>query len=140
MARASIKRIKVHRTYEIPEAAEVVGVTPQTIRAWGNDGLLILKARHPHLVRGVDLKAHILRKRERGKRPLELGQVYCFSCHDARTPAFGMLDYAPMSQSHGKLSGFCSVCDGCASRIVRRVDLDLWGQVCRIGGTTANPA
>lgn len=134
--RASARRIKANRTYEIPEAAEAVNVTPQTIRAWGRRGLRIMTGQRPYLILGADMREFLGGARQAAKRPREIGLFHCLRCKASRPPAFEMADYHPLSASHGRLTAFCAACEGRCNRIVRLADLPEWRMRCEIGGSS----
>lgn len=132
--RGRAARIKMHRTYEIGEAADVLGVTPQTVRAWTRQGLAVLTDRRPYLIVGEALK-DFLRKRETTRgRPLNLGEFFCFRCKTPTASAVGHADYIALTASSGRLETFCALCEGPCSRVVKWGDLPLWGGILEIGG------
>lgn len=134
MARASSRRIKSNRTYNLQEAADVAQVTVQTIRAWGKRGLRMMTGKRPYLILGADLKAFLQEARAANKKPLEIGQFLCMRCKRPQPPAFGMADYEPKSAAHGYLTAFCAACNATCIRIVRHSDLPKWRKRCEIGG------
>ena len=131
--RATLHRIKLHRTYTIERAADCVGVTPQTIRRWCKDGLRIMAKQRPYLILGSDLKGWVKERRTSKSAPLPIGHMLCMSCKQTLPPAFGVVDYIPSSDRHGMLKGFCSHCEGTVTRIVSRADLPAWSATCTIG-------
>jgi len=70
--RVSLQKIKSNRPYSVDEIAEELGVTPQTIRAWGDQGMLMLKERRPHLVLGFSVREFLTKRTQMAKRPLEI--------------------------------------------------------------------
>lgn len=132
--RASARRVKSHRTYSIPEAAEVTGVTVQTVRTWRRKGLRVMSAQRPYLILGADLKAFLSETTAAAKRPLPFGAFYCLSCKGPQPPALDFAEYHPLSASHGRLAAFCATCEGPCSRIVKRADLPAWRAIYEIGG------
>lgn len=131
--RATLHRIKLHRTYTIEQAAGCVGVTPPTIRRWCKDGLRIMAKQRPYLILGADLKDWMKERRAPKSKPLPVGQMRCLSCKQTLPPAFGVLDYIPKSERHGMLKGFCGNCEGTVTRIVSRAHLPAWSATCTIG-------
>lgn len=138
--RVSARRVKSHRTYEIGEAAETVGVTPQTIRAWCKGGLRVMDARRPHLILGADLNEYLENARKKPGSSLPFGMLNCFGCKEPRKPAFGIVDYQPLSDRHGILAGFCEVCEGRCTRIVGQGRLPDWQALYEIGGSIGKTA
>lgn len=105
------QRVKLHRSYNIDEAARVTGKHPQTIRTWINeDGLPIIDKRRPHLIRGRDLRAFLVARRVLKRRPCPRGTLYCFRCREPRRPAFNAAEYRPRAQGGGNVTALCSEC------------------------------
>ena len=135
--RVSAARVKAHRSYTVEEAAERVGVTPQTVRSWVRQGLTAMTAQRPYLIFGCALKEFLARAEADRKQPLRIGEFFCLRCKTARPPALGMADYSPMSRGHGRLHAFCAVCEGPCSRVVSAASLPEWVAIYAIGGSGA---
>ena len=138
--RATIHKIKAHRVYTIDDAALCVGVTPQTMRRWAGEGLRVMSQRRPHLILGDDLRAFVKAKRASVQGALPLGSFRCLRCKGIGPPALSMLDYAPLSDRHGMLSGFCGTCEGAVTRIVSGRDLPAWAAIVKIGNSNLTRA
>jgi hypothetical protein len=108
------RRIKLHRTYTIAEAADVVGGHRNTVRH------PVIAEKRPTLIRGEDLKAFLLKRHRDRKRPCAPGQIFCVKCRMPREPALGMADFAPASTGLGTLAGLCPVCGTIIKRWVSR--------------------
>ncbi|MDX8347812.1 helix-turn-helix domain-containing protein [Cognatiyoonia sp. IB215446] len=108
---ARLTGIKSLRCYTIPEAADVTGVTNQTIRKWIKQGLPVLAAERPALVRGDDLIAFIKRQRAERKIDLLAHQFLCLKCSAARNAAGG---FATCRRTGPRmfLQAICEKCDG----------------------------
>jgi hypothetical protein len=104
-------RIKVHRSYEIEEAAETVGVTPQTIRAWIGQGLPALTEKRPYLILGWQLKAYLKSREAERKAPMAKDEFYCLRCKARRKAALGLTERATLADGRPILTGFCAVCE-----------------------------
>ena len=109
--RYSASRVKSHHNYEIWEAAEILGVTPQTIRQWIRDGLPALTERRPYLILGWQLKAYMKERQASRRAPGGEGEFYCTSCKARRSPALGMTERIVMSNGRPALTGLCEVCE-----------------------------
>lgn len=116
--RVSIKRIKAHRSYDMCETAETVGVTPQTVRAWIKQGLPALTERRPYLILGFHLRAFLVARERQRKRPLNVGEFLCPRCRVPRRPALGLTERSTLSNGRSVLRGFCEVCEAPCSRFV----------------------
>jgi hypothetical protein len=128
------RRIKRHRSYEICEAAEILGVTPQTIRSWTRQGLPIIDDKRPFLILGEALKGFLGAREKHRSRPLAIGEFYCFRCKKPTTTALGHADYHPSTATNGRLESFCAECEGPCGRIVSIADLPKWAAILEIGG------
>jgi transposase-like protein len=109
--RHNAARIKTHRNYEIEEAAEALGVTPQTVRKWIKDGLPALTEQRPYLVLGWQLKAYLKDRSAARKATKGDGEFYCPSCKARRNAALGMTEEIIMSNGKPAKRGFCEVCE-----------------------------
>lgn len=107
-----------HRNYSFEEAAAAIGCSKETIRRRVKAGALkAITDRKPFLILGMDLVAQ--RKKVRvPKRPLGPTEFLCFSCREARTAAFGIADYFPVSSLTGNLQALCSQCGTVMNRAV----------------------
>ena len=107
---ARINGIKAYRCYTPTEAATLVGVSPRTIRNWFKDGLQVLDASHPPLVRGDDLRNHIAAQRQDRKVTTGLCEFYCLRCRAKRDPAAGMAD-CEITGNKAMMTALCAVCE-----------------------------
>lgn len=133
--RISAARIKANWAYTVEEAAEVVGVTEQTIRAWLKRGLHALTSKRPTLILGCALKDFIARTREERSQKLDVGKFPCFRCKAPQPPGYALATYRALSSTHGRLEGFCGCCEGPVSRLVKVSDLPAWSAICEIDGS-----
>ncbi len=105
------RRIKVLRTYTVEEAADLLGVHKNTIRAWVKGGLEPLDRRRPTLFVGGVLAAYIRRIRDQARRPCPPGHFYCLRCRDARRPAGGIVEVQPAEKgATHNVQALCCVC------------------------------
>ena len=123
MARPKASRLKAHRSYTVEELAETLGKTEQTIRRWIKDGLPALIDRRPALVLGCDAKDYLTQRTKSKRQPLGTGELFCLSCKEPTQPAFDVAEYAPLSDSHGRISAFCTRCECPCPRIIRGSDI-----------------
>ncbi|MEM1360410.1 MAG: helix-turn-helix domain-containing protein [Pseudomonadota bacterium] len=125
-ARISAVRVKANRSYTVEEAAEAVGVTPQTVRRWISEGLEALTTQRPFLILGHALKAFLAKTKHRRKRPLKLGEFFCLSCKAPRRAALDLATYHPQTSTSGRMEAFCNCCESVCARMVRAEDLPQW--------------
>lgn len=132
--RISAARVKSNWCYSVDEAADIVGVTVQTIRAWFKQGLRCLNGCRPTLILGADLKAFLQDRKRKNAQTLVLGEFHCFRCQAPKAAAFGIATYFPHSQSQGRLQAFCETCEGPVNRFIARTDLPHWQEIYEIDG------
>lgn len=118
--RPNPRRVKIHRSYTVEEAAACTGVHRNTVRAWIGSGLSVVDRRRPTLIHGLDLRHFLEARRRKGKAPLAAGEIYCVRCRAPKSPAGAMADYLPLAPAAGNLRGICPDCD---LLIHRRVSL-----------------
>jgi excisionase family DNA binding protein len=106
--RPNWRLVKLHRNYEIAEAAKLLGYSRLTVRRWIKDDLPAIKDKRPILIVGEDL-VNFLRARNKVKSPLRLNELYCFKCRCARLPAGDMLECV-LRGTKGHITGLCAEC------------------------------
>lgn len=121
--RANPQRVKLHRSYCVPELAACVGVHKGTIRNWQRDGLEPIDASRPAMFQGAIVRAFLAKRNASRKSPCPAGMIYCFACREPRPPALGMLDYLAVTTTSGNLRALCGDCGGIMHRRIRRADL-----------------
>jgi hypothetical protein len=114
------RRVKIHRSYAVDEAARVLGSHKNTVRNWLGDGLEPIDGRRPVLIRGVELKAYLDARRRQNRSPCGPGQVYCVRCRSPKHPIPPLAEYVPITPTSGNLRACCPDCLG---HIFRRVSL-----------------
>ena len=121
--RVNQHRVKLHRSYSVPELATCLGVHKNTIRHWQRDGLHPIDASRPVLFQGGVVRAFLAKRSASRKRPCPPGTLYCFRCREPRAPALGMLDYIAITPASGNLRALCGTCEGVMHRRTRLADL-----------------
>ena len=120
MRRYNPRRVKIHRTYAVDEAAKLFGSHRNTVRNWLGRGLEPIDARRPILIQGTKLRDFLLACRSRNRCRCGPGQFYCVRCRAPKHPAARRADYLPITSASGNLKG---TCPDCAAKIYRRVSL-----------------
>ena len=113
--RVSARRVKIHRQYTYEAAAEALGVTAHTVRAWRAVGLAVMVSPNPYLILGSELRRFI----ENRAPKLAQNQFYCMSCRAPRVPYGGMADYLPINPVRGRLIVLCGPAKRCATSLCR---------------------
>ena len=109
--------VKKRLTYNVREAAKVTDATPGTVRRWREAGLPAVEGVYPAIFRGVDIIEFMKHRAEGRKRPTGPGRMFCFTCKDAKRPAFGEVEYWPDGPKTGALRGLCPDCATVMSKL-----------------------
>jgi hypothetical protein len=110
------RRIKIHRSYAVEQAARRLGVHKNTVRAWIKAGLPTCDGRRPVLILGHELFAFLQARRAKNKQACQPGQVYCVRCRAPKFPAHDMADYLPITEKFGNLQAICPDCGSIMNR------------------------
>lgn len=109
--KASISSIKSARVMSVPEAARTMRVSVGTVRHWIRQGLPVLGAQRPTLVRGADLKAWLAARQRSRRIDLAPHEFMCLRCKAARVPLGGLVDCRVQSGRTLRLEAICPDCD-----------------------------
>jgi hypothetical protein len=123
VCRANPYRVKLHRSYTVPELAACLAVHKNTIRNWQREGLEPVNSSRPILFDGASIRAFLMTRNKARKRPCAPGTLYCLRCREPRAPALGMVDYVPITPDSGNLRAHCGQCEGLMHRRARHADL-----------------
>ena len=110
--RVSARKVKTHNQYTYEQAADVVGVSVQTVRSWRKFGLVVLDCQKPHLILGFVLKDFLNKRANKPERRLARDQFLCMTCNAPRRAYGGMADYLPYTDTRGRLEALCEICEG----------------------------
>lgn len=121
--KVSTRRIKKDRLYTYKEAGELMNITEHTVRAWVSLGLQVMKTRKPHYILGEALIAFVAEKQAKRTSESCLDKMYCFTCQECRKPLGAMVDYMPINDTRGRLTGLCEDCEGPIHRFAGRASL-----------------
>ncbi|MGJ0396056.1 MAG: helix-turn-helix domain-containing protein [Methylocystis sp.] len=121
--RYDLRRVKIHRSYTIPEAARLLDAHKQTVLRWISHGLEPIERKRPFLIHGSDLRAYLQNKHP-PKQPCRVGEIYCVRCRERKRPAGAMAEYIPQNGVKGRLRGICPTCDRLIQRFVSLAKID----------------
>jgi hypothetical protein len=116
--RYNIRRVKIHRSYEVSEAAKLLDVHKHTISRWIDAGLPLAARKRPFLILGKHLRA-FLQERQPRKQPCRAGEIYCLRCRTPKRPAFDEADFIPKTPTTGQLAGLCPTCESMIYRLTK---------------------
>jgi excisionase family DNA binding protein len=116
--RHNVRRVKIHRSYSISEAAKLLGVHKLTVGRWIARGLPLIESKRPYLIHGSDLRNFLTAQQPR-KQPCRAGEIYCVRCRAPKRPACDMVDYIPQTPTSGLLRGICPTCELLIHRVAK---------------------
>lgn len=119
------RRIRIHRSYTIDEAAGLLDVVEGTIYRWRHQGLNVISNSRPILIDGHVLRDFVRRRRDRYKRPTGPGRFYCLRCQEARAPADNRVSLVRVGTNRTFAKGRCEKCGLEVQKAVRRGDIEL---------------
>lgn len=118
--------VKIHRSYEVGEAAALLGVHKNTVREWIKGGLPVVDDRRPVLILGSELRSFLQERRSRNKRSCKPGEFYCLKCRAPRWPAGNMADFQPDTEKVGSLVALCCECETVMYRRISTAKLSMF--------------
>ncbi len=133
------RRVKIHHTYTVDDLANLFGIHKNTVRAWQRSGLDAIDDRRPTLFRGDVVAIFLKSRRESKKTKLGPGELYCLPCRASRRPAFGMVDYIPLTPTNGNLQALCPVCERFMHRRCNHTRIELAAGNLRVRLLEAEP-
>jgi len=117
------RRLKIHRSYTVEEAARTLGVTRATVRRWLKSGLAAIDRRKPALICGDTLREYLAAKAS-PKQRCPPGQCYCVKCKAVRRPDGQMAEYVVITPTSGNLKAICPTCGNLMYRRTSRAQLE----------------
>mgnify|MGYP002386631203 CR=1 FL=1 len=117
------QRVKQTVTYDVAEAARLLGVHRNTVRRWLKDGLEPIDDRRPLLIHGSRLKAFLSTRKQDRKQACRPGEFFCFRCRAPRKPWGGTADVTFRTEKLASLLALCAECETPMYRAVRVADL-----------------
>ncbi len=118
------RRVKIHRSYSVDDAAQLFGCHRNTIRHWQKLGLKPVDGKRPVVFEGLTLAAFLEARRGARQRRLKPGEIYCLPCRAPKEPAGDMAEYVPLTDTRGNLRGICPTCGRLIHRVVSRARIE----------------
>ncbi len=122
--RPNPRHIKIHRCYTVPELADLLAIHKNTVRAWIKVGLPTIDYKRPTLIRGCNAFSFLQARRSKNRKTCKPGELYCVRCRAPRLPAGDMVDYLPVTDKIGNLTGICPECESMIHRRISTARLD----------------
>jgi hypothetical protein len=104
------RRIRITRTYSVPEVAALLEVHVHTVRRWLKDGLRSIDDQSPTLIHGAELRRYLDVRAKGRKHKCGPDEMYCFSCRAPRLPILGSVHIADLNEKTVRLIGVCCSC------------------------------
>jgi hypothetical protein len=117
------RRIRIRRTYSVPEVAALLEVHVHTVRRWLKNGLRSIDGQNPTLIHGAELRRYLDARTKSRKQKCGPDEMYCLSCRAPRLPILGSVHIADLNEKTVRLIGTCCSCGrkicraGSASRL-----------------------
>lgn len=138
--RVSSRGIRKHRHYTYSDAADVLGVTVQTVRSWRDGGLQVMTGKRPHYILGESLIEFLQIRRENLAVAMARDQIFCLSCRAPRRPYGMMVDYVPITATRGRLVALCEVCEGQCQRFASKASIPELAQIFEFASKSGSQA
>lgn len=110
--------VKKYRNYTVEETAALFEIHKNTVRMWIKSGLQTIDDGRPAVILGMELIRYLQARRAGKKRPCRPGQMYCVKCRATKLPGAGMVEYQPLTEKLGNLTGICPDCNSVMHRIL----------------------
>ena len=118
MARYNPNKAKINRSYTFEELAAVYGVHKNTVASWVKNGLPSLNEKRPFLILGAEVRRFHQGNRLTKKQHCQADEMFCMSCSKPTKLAENYVEYIPISETKGRLTGICVCCDGIVNKFV----------------------
>lgn len=90
--RFKTRGIKANKSYLIDELADVACVSTPTVRNWLKAGMQRVDDNRPTMIMGFQALDYLNARKANAKKPLTMGEFYCFRCKTPRSPLGAMAD------------------------------------------------
>lgn len=106
------RRIRISRSYSVPEVAALLEVHIHTVRRWLQNGLRSIDGQSPTLIHGSELRRYLDARAKGRKHKCGSDEMYCLSCRSPRLPTLGSVHIADLNEKTVRLVGACCTCGG----------------------------
>jgi hypothetical protein len=122
-SRINPQRVKIYRNYTARRLADCLGIHKNTVRHWHRNGLSPIDGRRPYLFNGAVVRAFLIQRSARRKRPCPTGMLFCFRCREPRKPIVTSVEYLQQGTRAGNLRAPCCDCGTIMHRRVRQSEI-----------------
>jgi hypothetical protein len=130
---------KIHRSYSVEEVSSIFAVHKNTVRNWLRQGLIPIDGQRPTLIRGLELRGFLTKRRANARQSCGPGRIFCLPCRTPKIPAGNMAECIVSSETTGTLTGICPDCNRMIYRRVNPQKLTTVGGDLEITITQARP-
>ena len=110
------RRIRIRRTYSVPDVAKLLDVHVNTVRRWLKKGLRTIDCQIPTLIHGAELRRYLDARAKSKKQKCGPDEMYCLTCRAPRLPTLGSVSVADLNEKTVRLVGICCTCGGIICR------------------------
>ncbi len=118
------RRVKIHRSYTVDDAAQLFGCHRNTICHWQKEGLKPVDGKRPVAFEGPALTAFLEARRGARRRRLKPGEIYYLPCREPKEPAGDTAEYVLLTDARGNLRGICPTCGRLIHRVASRAQIE----------------
>lgn len=129
MANYNPNLIKIHRNYTYEELALVFGIHKNTVATWVKNGLFSFQERRPFLIKGDHAKAFLQQQRVSKKQTCKHNEFYCLRCKVPVKPYDNFVEHVPISNTKGRLTGFCERCESIINKYVNVASVEAYSLI-----------
>lgn len=110
-------RIRINRSFSVPEIAELLGVNRFTILYWHRkEGLSAIDGRIPYMFHGKELRRFIRERQTKRKQKCAPNEFFCFKCRKPRTSVNNQVTVTVYNRKQLNIQGLCSFCNSKLNR------------------------
>jgi hypothetical protein len=132
MANYNPNLVKIHRNYTYEELALVFGIHKNTVATWVKNGLFSFQDRRPFLIKGDDAKEFLQHQRASRKQKCKQNEFYCLRCKTPAKPYDDFVEYVPITNTKGRLTGFCDCCESIINKFVSYASVEGYSSFFKI--------
>jgi hypothetical protein len=118
------KLIESNRSYSTEKIQKLLGIHPQTIREWINQGRLECISKKPISIYGAVLKAFIKNRNKNHKKTLNFNEMKCFKCGNRSAPKDNHISIYHNKNGSIRAVATCTNCNNEFSKLYKKNAID----------------